>query len=143
MLASILAQLLGQGLFEGPRKAVETAKTRIIFAGMGIVISIAALIFVLYAVFLWLRVPYGPMMAATIIALVLILLTGVCIAVVCWPAKKIEAPPPPPPEAQAVMAIEQLSHSLRDLGRGKNGGLTMLGILAGVTLLGFGLGRKN
>jgi hypothetical protein len=145
MLASILTQMLGQGLLEGPRKAVETAKTRIIFAGVGIVIGIAALIFLLYAAFLWLSLPYGPLDAAGIIAAVLIVLTFGCTAVVCWPTpKKIEVPPPPPPpEAQAVMAIEQLSHSLGDLSRGKNGGMMMLGILAGVAVLGFGLGRKN
>ncbi|HEY4136222.1 MAG TPA: hypothetical protein VGO34_13530 [Alphaproteobacteria bacterium] len=145
MLASILTQMLGQGLLEGPRKAVETAKTRIIFAGVGIVIGIAALIFLLYAAFLWLSVPYGPLDAAGIIAAVLIVLTVGCAAIVCWPTpKKVDVPaPPPPPEAVAVLAIEQLSESLGALGRGKNGGLTMLGILAGVAILGFGLGRKN
>jgi hypothetical protein len=141
----MLKQLLEQGLLEGPKQALEDAKTRIIFAVLGLIVGIVALTFIFYTAFLWLSVPYGPLQAAAIIAAVLVLLAGGCLAVVCWPGdKKVRTPPaPPPPEAEAVLAIEQLSRSMSELGRGKNGGLAMLGILAGVTALGFGLGRKN
>ena len=145
MLIPMLKQLLEQGLLEGPKQAIEDAKTRIIFAVLGLIVGIVALTFIFYTAFLWLSVPYGPLHAAAIIAAVLVLLTGGCIAVVCMPSeKKVHAPPaPPPPEAEAVLAIEQLSRSMGELGRGKNGGMAMLGILAGVAALGFGLGRKN
>lgn len=145
MLIPMLKQLLEQGLLEGPKQAIEDAKTRIIFGLLGLVVGIVALMFLFYTLFLWLSVPYGPLQAAAIIAAVLVLLTGGCVAVVCWPDdKKVRTPPaPPPPEAEAVLAIEQLSRSMGELGRGKNGGMAMLGILAGVAALGFGLGRKN
>jgi flagellar basal body-associated protein FliL len=141
----MLKQLLEQGLLEGPKQAIEDAKTRIIFALLGLIVGIVALTFIFYTAFLWLSVPYGPLHAAGLIAALLVVLTGVCVAVVCWPGdKKVRTPPaPPPPEAEAVLAIEQLSRSMGELGRGKNGGMAMLGILAGVTALGFGLGRKN
>ena len=145
MLIPMLKQLLEQGLLEGPKRAIEDAKTRIFFAVLGLIVGIVALTFIFYAAFLWLSVPYGPLQAAAIIAVVLVLLAGGCVAVVCWPSDhKVHMPPaPPPPEAEAVLAIEQLSRSMSELGRGKNGGLAILGILAGVTALGFGLGRKN
>jgi len=145
MLIPMLKQLLEQGLLEGPKQAIEDAKIRIIFAVLGLIVGIVALTFVFYTIFLWLSVSYGMLHAAGIIAAVLILLTGACITVVCWPGDKKPriAPPPPPPEAEAILAIEQLSRSMSELGRGKNSGLAMLGILAGVTALGFGLGRKN
>ncbi len=145
MLVPMLTQLLGQSLFDGPKKAIESAKNRIIFAVLALIVGIVALTFIFYAAFLWLSVPYGPLQAAGMIAGLLVLLTGGCIAGVCWPADKtVQAPPPPPPpEAEAVLAIEQLSRSMSELGRGKNGGMAMLGILAGVAALGFGLGRKN
>ena len=141
MLIPMLKQLLEQGLLEGPKQAIEDAKIRIIFAVLGLIVGIVALTFVFYTIFLWLSVSYGMLHAAGIIAAVLILLTGACITVVCWPGDK--KPRIAPPEAEAILAIEQLSRSMSELGRGKNGGLAMLGILAGVTALGFGLGRKN
>ncbi len=145
MLIPMLKQLLEQGLLEGPKQAIEDAKTRIIFAVLGLIVGIVALTFVFYTAFLWLSVSYGPLDAAAMIAALLIVLTGGCVALVCWPSeRKLRVPPPPPPpEAEAVLAIEQLSRSMSELGRGKNGGLAMLGILAGVAALGFGLGRKN
>ena len=145
MLIPMLKQLLEQGLLEGPKQAIEDAKIRIIFAVLGLIVGIVALTFVFYTIFLWLSVSYGMLHAGGIIAAVLVLLTGACITVVCWPGDKKPriAPPPPPPEAEAILAIEQLSRSMSELGRGKNSGLAMLSILAGVTALGFGLGRKN
>lgn len=143
MIGPLLTQLLGQGLLEGPRKAVETAKTRIVFAALAAVAGIAALVFLLYAAFLWLSLPYGPLVAAAIIGGVFAVLCAICVTVVCWPPKVAPPAPPPPPEAQAVVAIEQLSHALGDLSRGKNGGLMTLGILAGVAALGFGIGKKG
>jgi len=145
MLVPMLTRLLEQSLFDGPRKAIVSAKKRIIFALLALVVGIVALIFIFYTAYLWLSLSYGPQQAAGMIAGLLVLLTAGCVAGVCWPADKtIEAPPPPPPpEAEAVLAIEQLSRSMSELGRGKNGGMAMLGILAGVAALGFGLGRKK
>jgi hypothetical protein len=143
MIGPLLTQLLGQTLLEGPRRAVETAKTRIVFAGFAAAAGIAALVFLLYAAYLWFGLRYGPLAAAAIMGGILAIVTGGCAAVVCWPPRSEPLPPPPPPETQAVAAMEQLSHALGDLSRGKNGGLMMLGILAGVTALGFGLGKKG
>lgn len=141
----MLSHLLGQSLFDGPKKALESAKNRIIFAILALIVGIVAVTFIFYTVFLWLSISYGALQAAGMIAALLVVLTGMCVAGVCWPGDKtIEVPPPPPPpEAEAVLAIEQLSRSMSELGRGKNGGMTMLGILAGVAALGFGLGRKK
>ncbi|MFN4283870.1 MAG: hypothetical protein ACK4NA_14630 [Alphaproteobacteria bacterium] len=146
MLGPMLTQFLGQSMLEGPKQFIQTAKTRIIFAALALVVGIVALIFIAFAGYLWLAQTHTALDAAGIIAAVLIALTAGCAAVVCWPPNKaLQAPPPapPPPEAEAVLAIEQLSRSMGELGRGKNGGLAMLGILAGVAAVGFGLGRKN
>ena len=59
MLIPMLKQLLEQGLLEGPKRAIEDAKTRIIFAVLGLIVGIVALTFIFYAAFLWLSVPYG------------------------------------------------------------------------------------
>lgn len=146
MLMPMLTQLLGQSMLEGPKQFIETAKTRIVFAALALAVGIVALIFIAFTGYLWLAQTHTSLDAAAVVAAALIVLTGICAAVVCWPpGKKLEvaAPPPPPPEAEAVLAIEQLSRSMSELGRGKNGGIAMLGILAGVAAVGFGLGKKN
>lgn len=145
MLMPMLTQFLGQSMLEGPKQFIETAKTRIVFALLALVVGIVALTFIAFTGYLWLAQTHTSLDAAAIVAAVLIALTVLCAVVVCWPPKKLDvAPPaPPPPEAEAVLAIEQLSRSMSELGRGKNGGIAMLGILAGVAAVGFGLGKKN
>ncbi len=146
MLMPMLTQLLGQSMLEGPKQFIETAKTRIVFAALALIVGIAAVIFIAFTGYLWLAQTHTTLDAAAIVAAALIVLTGACAAVVCWPPNKkfdVAPPAPPPPEAEAVLAIEQLSRSMSELGRGKNGGIAMLGILAGVAAVGFGLGKKN
>ena len=46
MLIPMLKQLLEQGLLEGPKQAIEDAKTRIIFAVLGLIVGIVALTFI-------------------------------------------------------------------------------------------------